>query len=144
MYEVSRFRLKLLRATYLLMVVGLGLTIWPLFFQSGDVEHMRGVVRAVLAGVSLMAIAGVLQPLKMLPLLLFELTWKTIWVAAFGLPLWLGHRLDADTAESMRACLMGLVIFPIAIPWRYVLEHYVRQGNRGRRAVEATLASATA
>ena len=144
MYEVSRFRLNLLRATYLLVLVGLGLTIWPLFFQAGDVEHYRGVVRAVLAGVSLMALVGIFQPLRMVPLLMFELTWKTIWVAAFGLPLWLGHRLDADTAETMKACLMGLVIFPIAIPWRYVLEQYVRQGTGRRSAAVGTVASASA
>jgi hypothetical protein len=39
---------------------------------------MRGVVRSVLAAVSLLAVLGIRYPLKMLPLLFFELVWKTI------------------------------------------------------------------
>ncbi len=67
----------------------------------------------------------------MLPLLLFELVWKSIWLIAIALPLWCAHQLDADALETVRACLMGIVIFPIAIPWPYVLANYVKKpGDR--------------
>lgn len=36
-------------------------------------------------------------------------------------------QLDADSSETLKACLMGVVLFPIVIPWRYVLDNYVRQ-----------------
>jgi hypothetical protein len=144
MKEVSTFRLYLLRATYLLIVVGLGLMIWPLFLHpGGNVEHMKSVVRSVLLAVSLLALLGIRYPLRMLPLLFFEVTWKTIWVLAFGLPLWLGHRLDADTAETMKACVMGLVIFPLAIPWRYVYEYYVKSKGDRWRAEPSAVAERT-
>jgi hypothetical protein len=125
--ELSTFRLYLLRATYLLVAVGLAVEIWPLILQSASAppEHMKGVVRAVLGAVSLLAIVGVRYPVRMLPLLLFELTWKSIWVLVIGLPLWRAGQLDAATRETWQACLMGLVIFPIAIPWGYVLRQYV-------------------
>jgi len=127
MQELSTVRLYLLRAMYLLMLVGLAVTIWPLFLQpSVGVEHMKSVVRCVLVAVSLLAALGILHPVKMLPLLLFELVWKTLWVVAFGLPLWLGHRLDADTAETMKATLMGVVLVPLVLPWGYVWRHYVK------------------
>lgn len=126
MPAVSPLRLHALRATYLLIVVGLGVQIWPLLLRpSGDVELMRGVVRSVLAAVSLLAIVGIRHPLPMLPLLLFELAWKTVWVAAVGLPLWSAGPLDPATAETLRACLMGVILFPLVIPWRHVRARFI-------------------
>ena len=127
MHELSTLRLYLLRAMYLLMAVGLALTIWPLMLTAtAHVEHFRGVVWCLLTAVSLMALLGIRYPVKMLPLLLFELTWKVIWVAAIGIPLWLGHRLDAGTADTLQNCLLGVVLCPLVIPWGYVFAHYVK------------------
>lgn len=136
MPDVSIARLYVLRATYLLIVVGLGLTVWPgVLNPPTNLEHYRGVVRSLLAAVSLLALLGLRYPLQMLPLLLFELVWKTIWVLAFGLPLWLGDRFDPATRETWNSCLMGLVLFPLVIPWRYIIETYAKApGDRWRRA----------
>jgi hypothetical protein len=145
MVEVSTFRLYLLRATYLLLVVALGADIWPLLLHATHgVEHMRGVVWSLLAAVSLLAVVGVRYPLRMLPLLLFELVWKSIWVLAIGLPLWSANQLTPATRDTWNACLMGLVIFPAVIPWRYVLTHFITQpGDRWRtRPKSATTAAA--
>jgi hypothetical protein len=136
--ELSLFRVYVLRATYLLVAIGLGIEIWPLILQSASAppEHMKGVVRAVLGAVSLLALVGVRYPVRMLPLLLFELLWKTIWVLAIGLPLWRAGRLDAATRETWQACLMGLIIFPLAIPWPYAVRTYlIARGDRWRRHV---------
>ncbi len=127
MNDVPIWRLYLLRATYLLMVVGLGLTIWPLLINPPlDLEHMRSVVRSLLGAVALLALLGIAYPLKMLPLLFFELVWKSIWLIVFGIPLWRAGALDAATRETFEATLMGLVIFPIAIPWGYAYAHYLK------------------
>jgi hypothetical protein len=137
MFEVSTFRLYLLRATYLLLVVGLGLTIWPgILHPPRDLPHMNGVVRSLLGAVSLLAILGFRHPLRMLPLLFFELAWKSIWVLAFGIPLWSADRLDPGTRETLNSCLIGVVLFSLAIPWPYAFARYVRApGDRwGRRA----------
>ena len=65
MPEVSTFRLYLLRATYLLIVVGLGFTIWPgILHPPKDLALMPGVVRSLLGAVSLLAILGIRYPLK--------------------------------------------------------------------------------
>lgn len=125
--EVSTFRLYLLRAMYLLIAVGLAVTIWPgIVSPPPDLSHMASVVRSVLGAVSLLALLGLRYPIEMLPLLFFELIWKTVWVVAFGLPLWLGGRLDAGTEETLFACLMGIVLALIAIPWGYVVRHYLK------------------
>lgn len=130
MTDVSTFRLYLLRATYLLIVVGMGSEIWPAMLNHAHPwSLMHGVANSLLAAVTLMAVIGLRYPLRMLPLLLFELTWKSIWLLAIALPLWLSGQIDADTQDTVNACLMGIVIFPIAIPWPYVLANYVREAG---------------
>jgi hypothetical protein len=127
MQEVSTLRLTALRGTYLLIALGMGLLIWPLILRhSLGVEHMMGVVRSMLGALTLLcALFGLRYPLKMLPLLLFELAWKTIWVLSFGLPLWSAGKLDPGTAESLRDCLVGAMLVLLVIPWGYVRAHYL-------------------
>jgi hypothetical protein len=126
MFEVSLLRLWLLRAMYALILVGLGIQIWPLMLQPpAGIEHMKTVVRCVLVAVSLLAALGIRYPLKMLPLLFFELLWKTIWTLVIGLPLWSAGQLTAGTSETLFACLMGVVLVPLVLPWRYVWSNYV-------------------
>ncbi|NOT33119.1 MAG: hypothetical protein HOP12_03005 [Candidatus Eisenbacteria bacterium] len=136
MHEVSTFRLYLLRATYLLIAVGLAFAIWPgILDHDASMTLMRGVVHAMLGAVSLLALLGVRYPLQMIPVLLFELVWKTLWLLAFALPLWLSHQMDPRTMESVFECLLGVVIVPIALPWGYLWRHYVKKsGDHWRRA----------
>ncbi len=68
--EVSLGRLYLLRATYLLLVVGLGLMILPAVIRHEPTA--RGVIPSLLGGVWMLAIVGLRNPLRMLPLLMFE------------------------------------------------------------------------
>ena len=136
--EVSLLRLYILRAAYLLLIVGLGAMIVP-----GIVSHPiteRGVIAALLGAVWLLAFIGLFQPLRMLPLLLFELAWKVIWVLAYGLPQWQAGRLTPVTAEDLTNTLVGVVLMPLVIPWPYVWRHYLKAPAarwRGHAATEA-------
>jgi hypothetical protein len=142
MQEVSTLRLNVLRGAYLLIALAMGLQIWPLILRHPtDVEHMKGVVRSMLGAITLLCVLGLRYPLKMLPLLFVELVWKTVWVLSFGLPLWLAGKLDAGTAETLRACLFGVVLCPLVIPWGYVRRHYIAaQGDPWRAPVPRTRA----
>ena len=135
MTDVSTFRLYLMRALYLLIFVGLGSEIWPLMIHHKPWDLMHGVACSLLAALSALMALGIRYPLQMLPLLLYELLWKAIWLAAVALPLWSAHQLDPDTMETVKACLMGIVLCPIVIPWPYVLANYLKKpGDRWRRA----------
>ncbi len=105
--------------------------IWPDLIHHPGVWFLpTGIVHALLAALSLLSILGLRYPLQMLPLLLFELVWKTIWLTAIALPLWWADRMDAGAQETAIECLMA-VIFIVVIPWRYVFETYVaRRGDR--------------
>jgi hypothetical protein len=133
MNEVSIFRLYLLRAMYLLLVVGLAFTIWPQLLNHPTPWSLwHGVGCSTLGAVSILALLGIRYPLKMLPILFFELVWKSIWLIAVALPLWLANQMDAENLETTQNCLMGIII-PLVIPWPYVWRHYVRQrGDKWR------------
>jgi len=112
--------------------------IWPLMFNHKPWDVMHGVAMSLLAALSALMALGIRYPVKMLPLLLFELLWKTIWVVAIGLPLWRANQLDAETMETFKACVMGVVLCPLVIPWGYVLRNYVmKPGDRWGRIPRA-------
>jgi hypothetical protein len=124
---VSTLRLYLLRATYLMVFVFLTTQIWPaIFFHTKPWSLMHGVACCLLAAMAPLMALGLRYPVKMVPILLFELTWKSIWLFAMGLPLWSAHRVDPDTFETIKACAMGVILFPLVIPWRYVFATYVK------------------
>jgi hypothetical protein len=127
MNDVSTLRLYLLRAMYLLIAVGLAITIWPhIVSPSSLVAGPTSVIRALLGALAVMSLLGLRYPLQMLPLLFFELLWKVIWVTASAVPMWLGPGLDEYASETLFACLMGVVLVPIVVPWGYVIKRYVR------------------
>ena len=131
--EVSLPRLYLMRLGYLVMAVGLAVTKWPLLIDdSRPWPLMEGVVTCMLVALSVLSFAGLRYPVKMLPVLLFELAWKVIWVAVVALPLWAGDQLDPATAEVFYSCLVVLIVL-VVIPWRYVFAQYVKaRGDRWR------------
>lgn len=125
--DVGTVRRYVLRAVYLFIAVGLLLTIWPdILFPAHNAADPGTVIKALLGGLSLMCLVGVRYPLRMLPILMFELVWKLIWVIAFALRMWLHGGLDAYASETFFACMMGVVIVPLAVPWRHVFDRYVR------------------
>jgi hypothetical protein len=135
MTEISLFRLYALRAVYLLLAVGLAATVWPLVISHPPQwPLMNSVVCSLLAAVSVLALIGIRYPLQMLPVLLFELLWKSIWLIAVALPLWSADLIDARTWDTVRDCVVAVVLIPV-IPWRYVIARYVtRPGDRWRPA----------
>jgi hypothetical protein len=93
----------------------------------------RGVIPSLLGGVWVLAFFGLRYPLQMLPLLMFELVWKTLWLLAFGLQQWLSHEVPPTFAEDFKAITAGVILMPIVIPWGYVWRRYFRQQGDGWR-----------
>ena len=95
MSDVSTVRRYLLRAMYVFMFVGLALFKLPGIFNPPENLSTTGsVVLSVLAGIAFLAVLGIRYPVKMLPLLFFELLWKVLWVVGWGLPLWYTQQLS--------------------------------------------------
>ena len=125
--EVSLTRIYVLRATYLLLVIGLGGMIVPEVVSHPVIS--RGVIPSLLGAVWVLAFVGLKYPLKMLPLLMFEFAWKSIWTLAYGLPQWYASQLPATFAEDSFNIGVGVILMPLVIPWGYVYRHYVKQSG---------------
>jgi hypothetical protein len=146
MAEPALWRLNLLRAGYAFAAVGIALTIWPLILSHpAGWPLMNGVVAAMMTAVSLLAALGLRYPLQMLPILLFELLWKAVWLASVALPLWSSGQLDPRTMKTVFECLLAAILIPL-IPWDHVFRAYVKTpGTRWRRpAAQGDLNAAAA
>ena len=127
--EVSLVRLYVLRAMYLVLAIGGGIAFLPQLI--GHEPTARGVIPSMLAGMWLLACFGLRYPLQMLPILLFELAWKTIWLVDYGLPQWMAGVNKPVFKEDFKMIALGPVIFILVIPWGYVYRHYLK--NPGTR-----------
>jgi hypothetical protein len=128
--EVPLVRLYVLRATYLLLVIGGGIVFLPQLF--GHEPTARGVIPSMLAAVWLLACFGLRYPVQMLPLLLFEVAWKTIWLVDYGIPQWRAGVNTEQFKGDFQAIAMVVIFIP-AIPWGYVYRHYLKEaGERWR------------
>ena len=117
--QPTRLRIHLLRLLYAIMAVGLAVTVWPsvLIHQTEQVHAATGA-QSMLAAMGALAVVGMIFPLKMLLLLVFEVFWKLIFLLSFALPLVLTGQADAASWENIWACLIAMAFIPI-IPWRY-------------------------
>ena len=133
MPTVSLLRLYTLRACYLIMGGGLAIVIWPaVISHTPQLAASRGIQISLFAGLGAIALLGLRYPVKMIPILLFELTWKAIYLLAFALPLWRAHQITPAVAADISAVLVVLIFLPL-IPWVYVWREYAKApGNRWR------------
>jgi hypothetical protein len=86
---------------------------------------MEAVLTCLLTAMSLLAFLGLRYPVRMLPILLFEVLWKVIWIAAVALPHLGADDIDTATREVLVNCSLVVIIIAV-IPWRYVWERYIR------------------
>ena len=136
MHQVSLFRLYSLRIVYLIIAGGLAFVVWPgIFHHDHPWSPMTGVVQCMLAAFSALCALGIRYPVQMLPVLLWELTWKVIWLLVVVLPQWRAGQIDSATLEILSECVV-VIIIPIAMPWGYVFNKYLKQpGDRWSRLV---------
>ena len=124
--DVSLFHLYGLRLVFLLMALFLLSSIGPRLLEPPP-TLMTGAARALFTALGLLAAVGVRSPLQMLPVMMFEFTWKALWMAFIGLPLWAAGRLDPDSAQTFFEVGVGVVLVPIVMPWGHVWENYVKR-----------------
>jgi hypothetical protein len=132
MNEVPLYRLYMLRAMYALIAFAMGSQVWrDILLNAASWQREEGVMRCMLGALSLLCLLGLRYPLQMLPLLLWEAAWKTIWLAFVPLPQWWAHgQVDAAISSTVFDCSFVVLVY-IALPWGYVVRHYVRrQGDR--------------
>ena len=122
--QLSLWQLNALRVGYLVMGVGLAVIKWPLLFDHEPWGLAEGTKECLLIAMSVLALLGIRYPLRMLPILLFEVSWKLLWLGVVALPLWSDNQLEGATRTQAGAVLWVVIIIAV-IPWRHVLAQYV-------------------
>jgi len=132
--ELPLWRLYVLRAAYLVLGLAQGAHTWPaILHRTAPWDFWHGVGMSFFGALTLLSLLGVRYPVRMLPLLFLEFTWKLIWVLAAWLPPYLGHALDPDVADSFSGIFPGILIVPLLLPWGYIWRTYVTApGDRWR------------
>ena len=131
---VSRFRIVLLRFFFLLIVVLLGSEVWAeIFNHKGLWEPLHGVAFSFWAAFSLLAILGLIHPLKMIPLLLVQITYKLIWLIIVAYPLWSANHLKGSSAQGLAEInFRSIFVDLLVIPWPYVLKNYILRSIKNK------------
>jgi hypothetical protein len=121
---ISRLRLGLLRVVYGLLALGAGSLSWMrLIDTSATFDLMEGLAVSMLAAFAALCLLGIRDPLRMLPILFWEIIWKLVWLTRIAWPAWRGGRVDEGILTNIVAC--GLVFIVIAaVPWRYAWTTY--------------------
>jgi hypothetical protein len=124
---VSKFRFYLLRFYYALNAVFLGALTWvEIFKHDGLWQPIPGVAFSFWAAFSILAILGILHPLKMIPLLLMQFSYKLIWLIIVAYPLWSANHLTGSSSQELAGInFKGVVVDMLVIPWSYVFRNYI-------------------
>jgi hypothetical protein len=121
---IALWQVNVLRVGYLVMGVGLALIKWPLLFGHPAWGVAEGTKECLFIALSFLALLGLRYPLRMLPILLFEVTWKLIWLGIVALPAWVDNDLDGALRTEAGAVLWVVIIIAV-IPWRHVFAQFV-------------------
>jgi hypothetical protein len=118
---------------YLFIIVGLGVFLWPgVLDPKVHWQLLQGHATCMIAAFSLLCILGLRYPVQMLPILLWEVLWKTMWLGIVPLPQYLSGHVDEAIKPAIFAVSMVVLVY-LAIPWGYVVNHYVKAtGDRWR------------
>lgn len=124
---VAAWRINTMRFLFLLMALFMGGFVWYRLTTQATGQSLNwGLAKSMLGALALMSLIGVRYPLQMLPLMLYETAWKTIWLTVIALPAWLNGAWNAEFQGLFEDCI-GIVIAYFIIPWRYAWARYVAQ-----------------
>ena len=126
-YEgVRPINIWLMRVLYLLMASLLAMDVWSYVLgHQGAWTNQEAMAWSVWGAFSTLAILGVLHPLKMIPILLLEIFYKTMWLILVAWPLWRAGTLAGSKAEENTYVFLLVIIPYLILPWGYVFRTYV-------------------
>jgi len=128
---VRPIHVHLLRVFYVLMPLFVGTAAWrSILTHEGPWDPVRAVAVCVWAAYPTLSILGILHPIRMLPMFLFMLAYKVIWLGAVAYPLWSAGALWGTPTGDIARDFLGLPLAILAVPWGYVFRTYVLPPKR--------------
>ncbi len=130
-HKVSKVRLYLMQGLYLLTFLTLGYSSWSEIISPSELwGPYDGVAYSFWAAFATLMGLGIRYPMPMLPLLLLQLFYKSVWLLGIYLPLWSTGQLDADFDGFLKPFAIAIPIDLIVIPWGYVFKNYIKSSPK--------------
>ena len=129
MSEVKGVRWGWLRAMYIWTIViaggiGLGIIFVPStvlsMFNAACDPVTYGISGSVFVAFALLAVLGIRAPLKFVPILLLQLTYKVVWFIGVIFPLLIAGKLSSDAITTIVIFALTIVGDLIAIPFPHI------------------------
>jgi hypothetical protein len=123
---VRPLNIYLLRVFYFLMAAFVATDAWTaIVTHEGPWDRFRAVSLCVWAAYGTLSLLGLIHPLKMLPIMLFMIFYKSLWLIAVAYPLWRTGALSGSPVEEMARVFVWVPLPALAVPWGYVVRNYV-------------------
>ena len=123
---VRPFNIWGLRLFYFLMLVFVAPTAWQvLLSHEGPWAPLSAVAWAVWATYPSLALFGLFQPLRWLPLMFFALGYKMVWLGVVAVPLWSAGTMEGSSAQPVAESFLAVPLLALVIPWGYAWRTYV-------------------
>ncbi|WP_461491753.1 hypothetical protein [Pontibacter sp. HJ8] len=117
---VPRINIYLLRLLFTLMFLFVSYESWTyILTHTGPWNNAQAAAWCMWGAYSIISFIGIIRPLKMLPIVLFEIIYKITWLAVVAYPLWSNNELIGSPAEGMTRAFLWVVLPIVAMPWRY-------------------------
>lgn len=126
-YEgVRPFHIWGLRLFYLLMLLLVAPEAWGVLLRhDGAWDPVRAAAFCVWATYPSLALFGLFRPLRWLPLMIFTIGYKALWLGFVAFPLWKAGTLAGSNAEEMTFAFAFAPVLAAVVPWGYVWREYV-------------------
>jgi len=135
---VRPFNLWGLRLFFLLMLVLVTPTAWGvLLSHRGAWDPLQAVTWAVWATYPALGLFGLLQPLRWLPIMIFTIGYKAIWLALIAYPMWRAGTLAGTQTGAIAQSFLALPLLAAVVPWGYAWRTYVRLPRHAANAAPA-------
>jgi len=130
-YEgVRPINVYLLRLFYFLMFIGVATEAWQKLATETSWDHTKAVAWCVWAAYPTLAVFGLIRPLRWLPIFVFMIFYKTVWLFVVAYPLWRAGTLVGSPAEEMARVFVAAPFLVIIVPWGYFVREFVFPARR--------------
>jgi hypothetical protein len=126
-YEgVRPINIYLLRFFYFLMAIFVATDAWKgILTHEGAWDHHRAMNTCVWAAYATLAVFGLINPLRWLPIFVFMIFYKTLWLVVVALPLWRAGALAGSPAAEMAGVYFAAPFLALIVPWKYFFQNFI-------------------
>ena len=141
MTQKHQIRWKWLKFMYAYTIIlpgitGLTVIFWPELYltafqwQPQD-QYLLGITGSMWLSFAILAAFALRNPLRFLPVLLFQLSYKVIWLSLVVTPLWLKNELSIHEIVFALTMVTYVIGDLIAIPFAYLFQKETAQSAAG-------------